>query len=320
MLEALDGDTDRGKVYRAIVGSPRSSVTEIAAAAGLNARQVQESLHVLSADGIVVAVGPDESVWEAQSPAELTERLLRRDADRRAGLRRAGNELEDLFRFARRERGRYGALEVVDDPAKIAVTMQQLQLHARREIRVIDRPPYVAAPEYYVNQEQLQRERMSAGIVYRTIYFEAAFADPLVPDLEAMVRAGEQARTLADPPMKLVLADDDLAVVSVEDEGHDGLVALLVRPSGLFTALAHTFETLWKLAVPVSTAGEDILDDDRDRQILVLMASGATDDAIARRLGLSRRTVVRRVAELLTRLGASNRFQAGVQASRRGWL
>ena len=50
------------------------------------------------------------------------------------------------------------------------------------------------------------------------------------------------------------------------------------------------------------------------------MASGATDDAISRRLGLSRRTVVRRAARLLERLGASTRFQAGVQAAHRGWL
>ncbi|MFD0381698.1 response regulator transcription factor [Streptomyces stramineus] len=60
--------------------------------------------------------------------------------------------------------------------------------------------------------------------------------------------------------------------------------------------------------------------DARDRQILTLMASGATDDAIARRLGLGRRTVVRRVSALLAMLGATTRFQAGVQAARRGWL
>ncbi|MFF5212658.1 hypothetical protein [Streptosporangium sp. NPDC000396] len=50
------------------------------------------------------------------------------------------------------------------------------------------------------------------------------------------------------------------------------------------------------------------------------MASGATDEAIARRLGLGRRTVVRRVSALQRTLGATTRFQAGVQAARRGWL
>jgi DNA-binding NarL/FixJ family response regulator len=41
---------------------------------------------------------------------------------------------------------------------------------------------------------------------------------------------------------------------------------------------------------------------------------------IARQLRLSRRTVTRRIAALLDRLGATTRFQAGVQAATRGWL
>ncbi len=80
------------------------------------------------------------------------------------------------------------------------------------------------------------------------------------------------------------------------------------------------FESLWRLAVPASVAGAGTQIDARDRQILTLMASGATDDVIARRLGLGRRTVVRRVSVLLAGLGATTRFQAGVQAARRGWL
>ena len=41
---------------------------------------------------------------------------------------------------------------------------------------------------------------------------------------------------------------------------------------------------------------------------------------IARKLGISLRTVRRRMAELMSDLGADTRFQAGVEAVRRGWL
>ena len=44
------------------------------------------------------------------------------------------------------------------------------------------------------------------------------------------------------------------------------------------------------------------------------------DEQIARELGLSLRTVRRRVAEVLDELGATSRFQAGVEAVRRGWV
>ena len=54
--------------------------------------------------------------------------------------------------------------------------------------------------------------------------------------------------------------------------------------------------------------------------ILTLLAAGASDATIARQSGISQRTVERRVRALMDQLGAGTRFQAGVQAARRGWL
>ena len=48
--------------------------------------------------------------------------------------------------------------------------------------------------------------------------------------------------------------------------------------------------------------------------------TGATDDVIARQLGISPRTLRRRLHDLFDELGASNRFHAGVEAARRGWV
>jgi DNA-binding NarL/FixJ family response regulator len=56
------------------------------------------------------------------------------------------------------------------------------------------------------------------------------------------------------------------------------------------------------------------------RDILELLMLGAKDEAIARHLGVSLRTVRRRVADLMDDLGTGTRFQAGMEAVRRGWL
>ncbi|MEZ5193006.1 MAG: hypothetical protein R2734_11170 [Nocardioides sp.] len=45
-----------------------------------------------------------------------------------------------------------------------------------------------------------------------------------------------------------------------------------------------------------------------------------TDEALARRLEVSPRTVRRIMAEVMSELGAASRFQAGVEAARRAWL
>jgi DNA-binding NarL/FixJ family response regulator len=59
---------------------------------------------------------------------------------------------------------------------------------------------------------------------------------------------------------------------------------------------------------------------DGDRQLVEMLAAGAKDEQIARALGVSLRTVRRRVAALLADLGVRSRFQAGVEAMRRGWV
>lgn len=56
-----------------------------------------------------------------------------------------------------------------------------------------------------------------------------------------------------------------------------------------------------------------------DIQILRLLAAGATDESIARHLGISGRTVQRRVRALMDDLGVQTRFQAGVQSALRHW-
>ena len=68
-----------------------------------------------------------------------------------------------------------------------------------------------------------------------------------------------------------------------------------------------------------AAAGSHVLDPACDREIVLLLAAGATDETIARRLGISARTVQRRVHALMEHLGVRTRFQAGVQAALRHW-
>lgn len=72
-----------------------------------------------------------------------------------------------------------------------------------------------------------------------------------------------------------------------------------------------------RAAAPEPSAGEPT---DEERQILALLASGATDETIARLMDFSSRTAHRRVRELTAKLGVETRFQAGVAAVRHGWL
>ena len=210
-------------------------------------------------------------------------------------------------------------METIDHPLDLIALTRQLQERSTGQIRWLDRPPYHSRPHHFEAQEELQTRRMAAGLRYRTMYHQDVYDDPgLFAGMTRMVEHGEDARVLANLPVKLMIGDDRTALLVPEPDRVGVDDSLVVHAGGLLNAFAGLFETLWTLGVPVS--GDRGPLSEQDRRIVSLMAAGVTDDAIARRLSLSRRTVSRRIGELLDRLGATTRFQAGVQAAHRGWL
>lgn len=118
-------------------------------------------------------------------------------------------------------------------------------------------------------------------------------------------RSGEQVRLTTAVPLDLIVVDGRCALLPVGDG------AVLVGRSPLLDSLVAIFESTWAAAVEPS---------EEDRAIVALIATGLKDEAIARQLGIAPRTLRRRIARIMDALGADTRFQAGMQAVRRGWL
>jgi len=53
---------------------------------------------------------------------------------------------------------------------------------------------------------------------------------------------------------------------------------------------------------------------------MILLLAGLSDDTIGHRLGMSTRTVYRRIKRLMDIVGAETRLQLGWHAARAGWL
>ena len=128
---------------------------------------------------------------------------------------------------------------------------------------------------------------------------------------------GEEVRLIDDLPTRLMIIGATHAILP-EPLGFSDSPRLLVRQGALVSALTLLFELYWEKAMPVSE-----LSGPRSSErtfLLRQLLSGAKDEQIARTMGLSLRTVRRRIAELMIELGADTRFQAGAEAVRRGWL
>jgi len=156
----------------------------------------------------------------------------------------------------------------------------------------------------------------------RSIYAAAAMDHPAARRIiSGCAGAGEQARLLAEVPMKMKLADHTTALLPLTPTGTAG--ALVIRAPVIIAALRGYFEMLWERATPLkghhpaAPAGGLT---PTQQLVLELMAEGLHDDAIAHRAEISTSTARRHITAIMNRLGVSSRFAAGAAAQRRGWI
>lgn len=140
----------------------------------------------------------------------------------------------------------------------------------------------------------------------------------------ATIRAdGIDVRLTPHLAFSVLAVDRAAAVIDISHLDPAGGGSLYVQQRQLASALMDMCIGLYSLSTPLprtSTGPSLGRLTSRDRQIIALLAAGASDTTIARQLGISQRTVERRVRLVMEELGATTRFQAGAIAATRGFL
>lgn len=323
-LEAVGVGLVEGQVYDLLLTRGRLSLAEVAKETDLDPGQVSTLVGSLVAHGLVRTLPGRDQVFVVAPPEPAIEALV---ANRMNELQRLRAQAAELAAWARRSTSQVEPAELIEivtgEGANRHLFLQSIQ-SARENMAVFDCPPYGVDP---TESDPLQAARMQSGLRLRTVFDRSLLDDP--PHVARILRgveAGEQGR-LADVPLKLAIIDRETAFLPLLHEGHDTPEAvMIVRPSVLLDSLVALFESVWRNAVEVSprTVEKDPTehgrDDDDLRELARLLATGMTDTAIAGHLGVSERTVRRRVQDLLRELRADSRFLAGVRAVQRGWL
>lgn len=163
---------------------------------------------------------------------------------------------------------------------------------------------------------------LNRGVSIRTIYLDSVRNHvATVNYAQWLTELGGEIRTTPTLPERLLIVDREVALVPLNpDNGREGAIQLVGK--GIITTLVAFFEHVWATATPLGCLPER---DERglsaqERELLRMLATGLTDQVTAKRLGLSVRTVRRIVADLMKRLDAHSRFEAGTRVAERGWL
>ena len=115
--------------------------------------------------------------------------------------------------------------------------------------------------------------------------------------------SGQELRVNPGITVFLLVADRRVAVL-----GEDGRPPRIVQSADHIADLVALFEQTWAQARPWRA------DADRLRaEILGRLSAGATDESVAKELGVSRRTVQRHVPTAMEELGVSTRFELGMR-------
>ena len=318
VIAALGLPTQMEPVYRRIQAGSGRTVEEVAASLLLTREQLLAQLTPLLALDIVTI---EDGVLHVIDPATATSRALVAQADelgvKARELRRIAEVLPVL---AERRETSYADDEHIDgdvsSQADIPALIAQWILEKRGD------PCFLRPDQWRLPSESEMAvavgNSVRDGRPVRAIYPARAMSEaPHMLQMRAEI--GEEIRVLPSVLTRMVIVGPRRAILP-EPLGVGSERRVVVRQASIVGVLQAWFEELWESASRVDARGDRLHERDHRRLLLAELADGVKDEQIARNLDVSLRTVRRRVASLMVELGVDTRFQAGVEAVRRGWL
>ncbi|WP_028659208.1 helix-turn-helix transcriptional regulator [Nocardioides insulae] len=322
LMTALGFSVETGRLYERLLPESGLNLTDLSLALNLDPEDLRRQLEPLLERNVVRYDGTRVRV---AVPAEVVGRLL---SDTAADAAAAHHRIQEVARAmpylagasARPFAGLVSDVEPLDGEVTkdgpLPSIVDRLVTHSPGDLMWL-RPDQWQQP-WEIDMLELMAGAVEAGRRSRALYPVRILTEaPGV--LAARVEAGEEVRILPELPTRMLIIGTSHAVIP-EPLGYADSARCIIRQRGIVEALTMLFEQYWSRAAPVAQLERADGRPDVRRFLLEQLAEGAQDEQIARRLGVSLRTVRRRVAELMSELGAESRFQAGCEAVRRGWL
>ncbi|MFJ9448109.1 LuxR C-terminal-related transcriptional regulator [Kitasatospora sp. NPDC101235] len=308
--------------YRVLVQRGAVTAAELSGALGAAPHELDPAIGELTVVGLVES---DDGRLVALSPRVALDGLVESRAKELDALRDSAEQLARFWRDHHAEGAGY--LEVLKTRAAREASAQRLYDMATEQVRAltigyVEPAAPLAAPAIADGFAGALKRGVRCSVVYGAQVLGDARGWEAV---RTSIELGEHARAFPGVPLNLGICDDRFAVVSAPARGSNSRHNIVVQRSDLLYGLIDLFESFWQMAVPLSARGGPGSEagpgpTTEARQLLTYLSGGLTDAAIARELGVSERTVARRITRLQEVLGARTRFQLGIQATRRGWI
>lgn len=303
-LRSVGFDQTAERVYGVLLHGPAVPAA-LAQECSVGTERVLAALSELEAAGLVRARG-EGGTREVMPPDLAVPSLVARRREELSETARAVAGFFDQVRGRSEPPDPGRVVEVLDG----AAALRRLREWSRGDVRLDIGDPHDALPDELTG---VLIDAATSRAVVRVLTVPAAVEEGRVERLDA---AGCEIRVGAGLPTWMVIVDGTAGLLPFRSSPQGNLYAI-VHSSALLTALVSLFDMLWRRAAPWGAAAAGA-EPELEREVLRLLAAGLTDKTIARHLGTSLRTARRRIAAALVVLGVADRFQAGLEAARRG--
>lgn len=329
MLAVLGIDEQAEAVYRLMLTRHPGGVAEYAERLGWPEAEVRGALDRLAELRLLRESAQEAGAVRAVSPKvglglllQQEQSVLLRRQQALAEGQEAASRLATEFAEAAEDSGLHG-VETLDGLDAIQMRLEELAQSCSSECLSF-MPGGAQSAASLDASRPLDEQLLGRGVAVLTLYQDSVRNDPSTLGYARwLTDLGGGVRTTAVLPVRMVMFDRKHALLPLDPE-NTRAGAIQVSGPGLIEPLVQLFEQTWSRAEPFGTpqdrmAGTDGLRE-QEAALLALLAQGLTDEQCARRLGLGLRTVRRMMADVMSRLDARSRFEAGVRAARREWV
>lgn len=204
-------------------------------------------------------------------------------------------------------------------PSRLGVILDQLVWRARHhKLNIYDswRGDDIVTPML----RSAQRELLASGSSVKVLTAPEASLEANEMRLEEIRRGGAQIRVRPSGLPEAVILDSNRCLLRMGGTWRGHRHTNLIQDPAVVAALYSSFVVVWDDSVELSLFRRIgvSLDDETTSAVLEMLVKGCKDETAAKNLGMSVRTYRRRIAEIMNRLGARSRFQAGAKAVRLG--
>ncbi|CAG7615459.1 helix-turn-helix transcriptional regulator [Actinacidiphila bryophytorum] len=324
VADAAGRDEDAAlALYRELRKNGEASVEELRVSAGLDVARAAAGWAWLERLGLVRAKdgGPAKPVEPHAAILGAMESYRTAATEHERSAREMQRVLDSLMTV-------YEPAVAQDDAVGVAVRFlggdahkKQMMIDLNESMRIsCDSLHPGPMPPMEILNSSLERDRtmLARGVRVRAIYPRSILHTPrYLRYLQDMTALGAEVRLIDHAPYDLLVFDRHTALLAADPEDPSHSLAVVVG-AVLVKSYIALFEDFWLRAArfdaPQPTAGGHLPEvTAQERAVIRLMADGLSDDQIARKLSVHRRTVQRAISKLMERLDATSRFEAGLK-------